>query len=302
MKKTLLAVAVVALLSTALLLVPACKDDETATPVADATTEDAGTGSDTVSADCSFGEAGCADDETDTYGVCVGGAVIQLEGGSFEMGGDDSRFPDAFPTHDVTVSSFGLGRTEVSNEQYAACVSCGVCTAPAQSGSYSGREPYLGNPDFDGHPVVFVSWEQAGTFCEGLGGRLPTEAEWEYAATGSEGRLYPWGELDPDFNLANYDYAFSDTSGVTEFAAGQTVDGVLNLAGNVWEWVADTYSESYYRQSPGNDPTGPEAGPIKVARGGSFGSDQYALRAYARTSFLETGTFSNVGFRCAFSD
>jgi len=248
---------------------------------------------------CDFGKVTCGEGETDVYGRCVAGLAVDLPGGTFTMGTDAPHWPDATPAHEVTVSAFSLDRYEVSNAAFAACVACGVCEPPEQDGSFSGREPYYGNEQYEGYPVIYVTWHQAKAFCEGLGSRLPTEAEWELAARGTAGRSFPWGNDDATPGHANFEYTFGDTTPVTDLSQGSTPEGAANMAGNVWEWVADTWAAGYYAASPPADPKGPEEGPLKVARGGSYGSTSAQIRPYARASFLGTGTYSNVGFRCA---
>ncbi len=249
-------------------------------------------------AECDPAQTGCGEDEEAVYGVCVAGLLADQAGGAFAMGTDDRHHPEAGPLHDVTVSPFSLDRLEVSNALWAACVRCGTCTLPDEDGSFTGREPYYGNEEFDDHPVIYVSWEQAKAYCEGLGKRLPTEAEWELAARGTEDRRWPWGRETPGAQRANFGYLNGDTTPVGNHPTGATPEGVLDLAGNVWEWVADTWA-SGYGEEPVTDPQGPEAGPLKVVRGGSFGSWEEELRPWARTSYPATGTFANVGFRCA---
>ena len=248
--------------------------------------------------ECNPATLDCAADKEPVYGLCVHQPMVSLPGGSFAMGTDSRDWPDARPLHDVTVGAFSLDRYETTNALWAACVRCQVCDPPEEDSSFTGREPYYGNVEFEDHPVVYVSWQQARAFCEGRGGRLPTEAEWELAARGAEDRDWPWGSQAPSARRANFGYRLGDTSPAGDKPEGATPDGVEDLAGNVWEWVADTW-ESGYDDGPVTDPTGPTTGPLKVVRGGSFGSAEDDIRPWARTSYPGTGTMANVGFRCA---
>ncbi|MGC1377040.1 MAG: SUMF1/EgtB/PvdO family nonheme iron enzyme [Anaerolineales bacterium] len=246
-----------------------------------------------------------------------GATMLLIPAGSFMMGGD--VYAAEKPAHSVTLSSFYMDQYEVSNALYKACVDANGCTAPAYGGSFTYRD-YYGNPDFDRFPVISVSWNQAKTYCIWRGSstrlhqpehstKLPTEAEWEYAARGTDGRTYPWGEvLDP--SRANYQ---SDgdtwyTTAIDSYPAGKSPFGLYNMAGNVWEWVNDWYDSDYYQRSPLSDPQGPSTGQYRVVRGGGWGSfglivgrDAYDLRSATR-SFLIPDSWENVvGFRCAYT-
>jgi formylglycine-generating enzyme required for sulfatase activity len=246
---------------------------------------------------CVIPEVECEDGEHGEYGVCVPDTEqVAVPGGTFDMGAPSG---DELPLHTVTVGDINIDQYEVTNERYAACVDAGCCTAPAYDGSYSGRQPYYGNEMFRRCPVIFVTWDQARRYCEGLGARLPTEAEWEHAARGGEGRPYPWGADPPNSSRANFGSSRTgDTGEVGRRPDGATPEGVHDMAGNVWEWVADWYSATYYTESPSDNPQGPESGVARVARGGSFGSEATEIYSFYRVGFHPTETFSNVGFRC----
>ena len=248
--------------------------------------------------ECELPEVECAEGEHPLYGLCVAGSErVTVAAGTFDMGAPSG---DEFPAHTVNISEFVLDATEVTNEHFQACVDAGCCDPPTYDGSYSGRQPYFGNGDFARYPVVFVTWQHARDFCEGQGGRLPTEAEWEYAARGSDGRYYPWGSEDPNDSRAHYDEARDgDTAEVARHSEGNSPFGAEDMAGNVWEWVADGYSASYYTASPADDPQGPDSGAARVARGGSFGSAATEILSFYRASFHPQESFSNTGFRCA---
>jgi len=247
---------------------------------------------------CTPPEVECDSGEYGAYGLCIPDTEeLTVAAGSFEMGAPGG--PD-FPAHDVTLSEFAIDRTEVTNAQYAACVDAACCTPPAYDGSYSGRQPYFGNAEYADYPVIFVSWEQARQYCEGIGKRLPSEAEWEYAARGHDGRPYPWGTHPPTLDRANFDAPWlGDTDEVGTHAAGGSAFDAEDMAGNVWEWVNDWYGATYYADGPEEDPTGPETGDMRVVRGGSFASTETELLSYYRSMFMPNESYSNVGFRCA---
>jgi formylglycine-generating enzyme required for sulfatase activity len=242
---------------------------------------------------CVIPEVECADDEHAEYGLCVDdGEELTVPATTFEMG-------NSVNAHNVTLSEFAIDRFEVTNERFRACVESGCCRPPHYDGSYSGRQPYYGNGDFDDFPVVFVTWDQAQEYCEGLGKQLPTEAQWELAARGDDGRLYPWGNDAPRDDHANFaDVRKGDTEEVGEFEDGASPYGLDDMAGNVWEWVADWYQDDYYDDSPDEDPQGPEDGFTRVARGGSFLSSATDVSTFNRHHFVPTDAYSNVGFRC----
>lgn len=150
-------------------------------------------------------------------------------------------------------------------QRYERCVEANVCKPPRESRSYT-RTAYYGNVEFDEYPVIYVDWNMAKTYCEWRGGRLPTEAEWEKAARGEDGRTYPWGE-GIDCDKANYQSScIGDTTKVGSYLEGVSPYGVYDMAGNVWEWVTDWYDGNYYGASPSSNPQGPTFGQYRVLR------------------------------------
>jgi formylglycine-generating enzyme required for sulfatase activity len=190
-----------------------------------------------------------------------------------------------------------MERFEVSNARYALCVTRRGCSEPVNVTSRT-RGDYYTNPGYAEFPVINVTWDQARRFCEWAGGRLPTEAEWEYAARFNDGRRFPWGN-EEDLGRGNFQRGEgSDTERIDSYLGTATALGVINLSGNVWEWVADWYGETYYKDSPLQDPTGPISGTERGLRGGAFATDLQFVRAANRFSRDPSRGYTNVGFRC----
>ncbi len=223
--------------------------------------------------------------------------MVYIPGGAFEMGSRSGGNGDEYPAHLVSLSEYWLDQHEVSNRQYQACVEAGVCEPPNVTRSAT-RNIYYGEAEFNNFPVVFVTWSDAKIFCTWRDARLPTEAEWEFAARGSDSLLYPWGDAVPTCGRANYaNCSFRDTQAVGGFGAGRSPFGIYQMAGNVWEWVADWYGT--YPSDALVDPAGPDSGYNRVARGGAFNLDAFFLRAAARMAYPPNNAYDNVGFRCA---
>ena len=208
-----------------------------------------------------------------------------------------SWFADEQPQHTVYLDDYYIDKYEVTTARYQACVDAGACDAP-QASSSDTRESYFGNPEYADYPVIKVTWFQAEAFCAWEGKRLPTEAEWEKAARGTDGRTYPWGNEAPDAGLLNYDENVGDTTPVGSYPAGASPYGALDMAGNVWEWVNDWYGEDYYRQSPRDNPPGPATGAYRVLRGGSWGGSDYDVRSARRINYFPVNWGYSSGFRC----
>lgn len=230
--------------------------------------------------------------------------MVFVPAGEFSMGSQlgDS---DERPVHTVYLDTFYVDMFEVTNGRYRLCVEAGACLPPANNGSFT-RASYYDDLAFDDYPVMYVSWEMAQGYCAWRGTDLPTEAQWEKAARGTDGRTYPWGE-GIDCQRANYyrqeEVEFvgcaNDTTRVGSYENGQSPYGAYDMTGNVWEWVADWYSESYYLESPPENPLGPETGRERVVRGGSWQFSDYSVRAAGRYWFNPSNALENVGFRCA---
>ena len=234
---------------------------------------------------------------------------VRHKGGRFRMGSENGD-SDEKPVHWVTVGDFELAKTEVRNAQYKKCVDAGVCAAAhwdddtchVPPGWNTGRLPdrFRGS----NQPVVCVDWEQASAYAKWIGGRLPTEAEWEYAArSGGKDRPYPWGSakatckravMDDGGNGCGRDSTWPVCS---KSPAGDTESGVCDMAGNVWEWVADWYG-AYSKQAQ-TDPRGPTPGVYRVLRGGCWYYNARYVRAASRGWGRPSGRFANIGFRLA---
>lgn len=218
--------------------------------------------------------------------------------GEFYMGSGDSDSmgqSDTTPKHKVYLAAYYIDKYEVTNAQYKECVDAGTCNKPQDTEWYndSGKAT---------HPVVYVDWNQANAYCTWAGKRLPTEAEWEKAARGESGTIWPWGnEFDCSKSCNSVSPCKqSSTCAVGSFPSDVLSYGVYDMAGNVWEWVSDWYDENYYKNSPAQNPKGPNDGKYRVLRGGSWsGYDMGLFWGANRGRGVPTGRDGGNGFRCA---
>jgi formylglycine-generating enzyme required for sulfatase activity len=222
--------------------------------------------------------------------------LLYVPEGPFEMG-SEGGYSDERPVHTVTLSAFWVDETEVTNGMYALCVQAGVCAAPRRKSSnlidyYYGFEGYIN------YPVIFISWQDASNYCSWAGRRLPTEAQWEKAARGTDGRIYPWGSVPPDAALVNFDHNINDVTPVGAYPEGKSPYGAFDLAGNVMEWTADWYGEDYYTLSSALNPQGPETGRHRVVRGGSWTGNATGVRSAHRFIQDPENPVFDLGFRC----
>lgn len=219
-----------------------------------------------------------------------GSALLYIPPGEFTMGDGVNAY-----AHPVTLDGYWIQQTLVTNRMYEQCLRAGSCSAPSQQ--LGG--PVFGNPVFANHPVVGVTWEQAQAYCQWAGGSLPTEAQWEKAARGANGNTYPWGERRPACSLLNFANCVGRTTEVDRYPDSASPYGALDMAGNVFEWVYDWYSEGYYQNSPLSNPRGPESGEYRAVRGSSFESLPEQLPSAIRRFARPDRSRRDLGFRCA---
>lgn len=247
---------------------------------------------------------------------------IFIDAGEFIMGSNENdakvstqgnrAFPE-IPQHKVTLPSYWMDKFEVSNAQYAICVKDGACKAPNYTRSYT-REKYYGNPEFDNYPVLYVSWYMSREYCAWAGRRLPTEAEWEKAARGTDGRRYPWGNEPITGERANFcdkncpkehafpdiDDGYPDTAPVDAYPTGASPYGVMNMSGNVWEWTITKIRPYPYDPNDGRESS--EQTDERVWRGGPWSNGMWWIRSTIRYHSVPTYWYGNLGFRCAASE
>ena len=250
-----------------------------------------------------------------------GEVLLCVPAGEFSMGAsetDSQANADEKPKHTILLDAFWIDRTEVTNANFAKCLADDACHPKIYDQSALTYIPYAVHPDFQNFPALVYEADAAADYCQWAGRRLPTEAEWEKAARGTNGRIYPWGD-DLNCSKANYlgcdnaskfdskgprcgSSGYCRTSRVDDFPLGASPYGVLNMAGNVWEWVGDWYSKDYYANSPTHNPSGPKDGEFKVRRGGGNSSISSDLRVTSRASGQGDHYFDGqMGFRCAIS-
>jgi formylglycine-generating enzyme required for sulfatase activity len=224
--------------------------------------------------------------------------MVEIPAGEFAMGLDGMQaLEDERPMHRVWVDRFSMDLHEVATAQYAEFLAATQRPAPWQ---WNG----LDLSQSGDRPVIGVDWPDADAYCRWKGKRLPTEAEWEKSARGTDGRLYPWGNHVPHKDRANFAlgarFSYSQVlMPVQSYEKGKSPYGLYHMAGNVWEWVQDWYAINYYEVSPDRNPQGPEEGQFKVLRGGSWSDLPKYLLTYGRFKLLPETRNSYTGFRCA---
>jgi formylglycine-generating enzyme required for sulfatase activity len=219
-----------------------------------------------------------------------GAVVVKIPAGEFLMGNEQTERTPL--EHRVYVSDFLMDKTSVTWSQYAKFTEATRIALPR-------HEPYWGI--HDDHPVVYVTWEEAKEYCEWAGGRLPSEAEREKAARGTDDRKYPWGDEEPDKERAVFrrSWGHEATGAVGTHPAGASPYGLQDMGGNVWEWCSDWYDDGYYAESPYRDPKGPPSGNAHVVRGGSWDSRPAVLSSSCRSWGHRGYRDGDFGFRCA---
>jgi eukaryotic-like serine/threonine-protein kinase len=228
--------------------------------------------------------------------------LVRVPAGEFLMGSDKATDPQAFsvdmPQHKVNLPEYWIGKTEVTNSQYAVFVAAAKHRAPDH---WNGGRIPAGKAN---HPVVNVSWDDAVAFGQwasqvtGRAVQLPSEAEWEKAARGTAGQIYPWGNTAPDAQRVNFNLGVNDTTPVGQYAAaGASPYGALDMAGNAWEWTSSSYEAYPYRSDDGREaPVDPRA---RVLRGGSFNYGAQSVRCAFRAGYLPENRYGFIGFRVA---
>ena len=233
-----------------------------------------------------------------TAAIAVGqqrplGEMATVPAGEFFMGCnplDQSCSANEYPYHQVYLDAFTIDRFETTNVEYDRCVQAGQCTS----------RPKFSGFDLSEQPVAGVNWEDARRYCAWAGKRLPTEAEWEKAARGTQGLIFPWGYIfKPDRANSSADDNQKKTAPVGSFPRGVSAYGVFDLSGNVYEWVNDWYAADYFAASPAQNPQGPENGSYKVQKGGAWDGEPNSLRVSMRINSLPNRAGPSDGFRCA---
>jgi len=257
----------------------------------------------TDSSNCGACDNACTSAQRCTAGRCVTltlscpAGMLPIPAGMFLMG--DANFAETMPVHGVRLSAFCIDETEVTVASYRSCVMMGICSAPETRATCN-----WGKEGRDQHPVNCVGWEQAVAYCRSKGAALPTEAQWEYSARGTDGRIYPWGSEVPGSQLCwNRLTVPGSTCPVRSYPSGNSPFGIYDLSGNLWEWTADWYG-GYTGDSTSYvvNPTGPTNGTTRVIHGGSWvdlGESPFRA-AYRFHGDLARG-YNSVGFRCAAS-
>ena len=219
--------------------------------------------------------------------------MVLIPAGEFTMGSNTGD-ADEKPVHKVYMDAYSIDKYEVTNAAYEACVTANVCNPPLDTTMYV-------DPQYADTPVVYVNWNMAKAYCEWRGAQLPTEAQWEKAARGTDGRIYPWGN-SIECTFANYGACSEGPKPVGSYPNGSSPYGVFDMAGNVYEWVQDYYSSSYYALAPLKNPPGPdvpESENRRIIRGGSFGYDLSYATTTRRFGYMPNETYGYLGFRCA---
>ena len=235
--------------------------------------------------------------------------MVIVPEGEFEMG-TATGSPDESPVHSVFLSEYLIDKLEVTNQKYVLFLN----TIRQETDTEGNPLIYLESPDqeifvrtgiyqvapsLNLRPVVEVTWWGARDYCGWMGSRLLTEAEWEKAARGPDGRRYPWGNATPAKDLLNFSSNLNRTVDVGSYPEGASPYGVLDMAGNVWEWTRDYWAEDYYSVSPRENPTGPREGEDRAVRGGGYASPAVNVESAGRGLDSPGFSGSQFGFRCA---
>lgn len=222
--------------------------------------------------------------------------MVRVPGGEFTMGASLNAREQ--PVRRVWVDEFFVDRLETTVDEYAQCVRAGACQPPRKDVK-DGTSYNWNNQGREKHPINGVDWEQARVYCAWKGKRLPTEAEWEKAARGTDSREFPWGSQQPSCGVAQTKGCTGNTAPVGSFPGGASPYGAQDMAGNVWEWVSDWYEENAYQSQPARNPRGPSSGTKRGLRGGSWGIDHVFLRSAHRNAITPAHSGNDLGIRCA---
>ncbi|MBI5951196.1 MAG: SUMF1/EgtB/PvdO family nonheme iron enzyme [Chloroflexi bacterium] len=231
----------------------------------------------------------------DTKTSSVDGMMqVYVPEGEFIMGDNGNPSLKEYPEHPVYLDAFWMDKYEVSNAMYEKCVASGACLEPVPR-----LNPYYGKWAYRNLPVVYANWYAAEAYCSWAGRRLPTEAEWEKAARGTDARYFPWGNSKANPRLVNFsETLFLESLPVTRYPLGASPYGALNMAGNVREWVADWFYNRYYFESPYENPTGPETGTERSLRGGAYDAVLDDISTFRRFKHEPDSAGLSRGFRC----
>ncbi len=219
-----------------------------------------------------------------------GSLLAYVPAGDFIMGMGVGNAPQKT----ITLDPYWIGTTDVTNKMYAQCVATANCAAPSQEIG----TPVYSNPEYGDYPVVGVTWDMAANYCKWDQGSLPTEAQWEKAARGSNAGVYPWGNDNVACDLLNYVGCLGHTSAVSDYPTGRSPYGLFDMAGNVFQWVNDFYDDHAYDNMPAQNPTGPASGNMHVVRGSSFETEAAQLMSGIRHPAAAAYHSRDLGFRC----